>query len=211
MFVNADTLCRKYRRAYSGLLRMMISTVKVALSKLRPGSPPGLRIAFVVITVGTAALLRWELRGFFGDNVLFITFYPAVAIVALIAGGRAGAAATALSALAADWLFVEPNSNLSINRVGDIIALALFCISGVVISAMAGMLGRARQREVEATEREKAARALRLSEELLNFHIENSPLAVIEREAVFRLSRWSGEAERIFGWRAEEVLGQALG
>jgi PAS domain S-box-containing protein len=41
---------------------------------------------------------------------------------------------------------------------------------------------------------------------MLNFHIENSPLAVIEWDSDFRVSRWSGSAEKLFGWTAEEVL-----
>ena len=42
-------------------------------------------------------------------------------------------------------------------------------------------------------------------------HVENTPLGVIEWGPDFRLSRWSAEAERIFGWRAEEVLGKRMG
>ncbi len=42
----------------------------------------------------------------------------------------------------------------------------------------------------------------------LSFHVENSPLGVIEWDAEFRVSRWSSEAERIFGWEAREVVGK---
>ncbi|MCY7275301.1 MAG: PAS domain S-box protein, partial [Phormidesmis sp. CAN_BIN44] len=44
----------------------------------------------------------------------------------------------------------------------------------------------------------------------LTFHVENSPLAVIEWDHNFRVSRWSIEAERIFGWRAAEVIGRGF-
>ena len=37
-------------------------------------------------------------------------------------------------------------------------------------------------------------------------HLENSPLAVIEWDSDFRVSRWSESAEALFGWRADEVL-----
>jgi PAS domain S-box-containing protein len=40
--------------------------------------------------------------------------------------------------------------------------------------------------------------------------LENSPLAVIEFDAQLRISRWSWAAERVFGWRAEEVLGKGM-
>lgn len=40
----------------------------------------------------------------------------------------------------------------------------------------------------------------------LQSHVENSPLAVIEFAPDYQVIRWSGEAQRIFGWSAEEVL-----
>ena len=42
----------------------------------------------------------------------------------------------------------------------------------------------------------------------LSSHMDNTPLAVIEWDAEFRAKRWSGQAEAIFGWSAEEVLGK---
>lgn len=39
------------------------------------------------------------------------------------------------------------------------------------------------------------------------FHMDNSPLAVIEWSADIVIQRWSGQAEAIFGWKAEEVVG----
>jgi PAS domain S-box-containing protein len=42
----------------------------------------------------------------------------------------------------------------------------------------------------------------------LTSHLENSPLAVIEWDSDFRVSRWSESAEALFGWKAEEVFGK---
>ena len=42
----------------------------------------------------------------------------------------------------------------------------------------------------------------------LAFHVESSPLAVIEWDSDFRVSRWSASAERLFGWKAEDVIGK---
>lgn len=42
--------------------------------------------------------------------------------------------------------------------------------------------------------------------ELLNRHLENTPLAVIEWDNQFRVIRWSKMAEFIFGWKSTEVL-----
>ena len=42
----------------------------------------------------------------------------------------------------------------------------------------------------------------------LAFHVENTPLAVIEWDHEFRVLRWSPAAQRLFGWKADEVLGK---
>jgi PAS domain S-box-containing protein len=56
------------------------------------------------------------------------------------------------------------------------------------------------------TERKQVEEELRNAHQKLSFHVENTPLAVIERDRDFRVTRWSSAAERIFGWRAEEVM-----
>ncbi|CAM3438579.1 PAS domain S-box protein [Halomonas lysinitropha] len=43
--------------------------------------------------------------------------------------------------------------------------------------------------------------------ELLSFHLDNLPLAVIEWDSDFRITRWSRHAETLFGWPAEAVIG----
>lgn len=42
----------------------------------------------------------------------------------------------------------------------------------------------------------------------LTFHVENSPLAVIEWDEQFRVKWWSSQSEKIFGWKAEELMGR---
>ncbi len=39
-------------------------------------------------------------------------------------------------------------------------------------------------------------------------HLENTPLAVVETDADFRIREWNPAAERIFGYRRDEVLGR---
>jgi PAS domain S-box-containing protein len=44
----------------------------------------------------------------------------------------------------------------------------------------------------------------------LSLLIDNSPLAVIEWDTDFRIQGWSHQAEKVFGWKAEEVLGKSI-
>jgi PAS domain S-box-containing protein len=60
----------------------------------------------------------------------------------------------------------------------------------------------------DITERKRAAEEAQEAHQRLTFHVENSPLAVIEWDSDFRVSRWSASAERLFGWKADEVLGK---
>lgn len=63
---------------------------------------------------------------------------------------------------------------------------------------------------INITERKQAEEALRQALQKLNFHVENSPMAVVEWNRDFRVIRWSVGAERILGWKAEEILGKCL-
>jgi len=63
---------------------------------------------------------------------------------------------------------------------------------------------------VDITKRKQAEKQLEELTQRLSYHIDNSPLAVIEWGPDMRLTRWSGAAERIFGWRADEVLGRRM-
>ena len=60
----------------------------------------------------------------------------------------------------------------------------------------------------DITARKQAEEAANTAYRQLAFHVESSPLAVVEWDSDFRVSRWSASAERLFGWRADEVIGK---
>jgi PAS domain S-box-containing protein len=62
----------------------------------------------------------------------------------------------------------------------------------------------------DITDSKRAEEQLRELTRRLTYHVDNSPLAVIEWGPDMRLTRWSGEAEKIFGWKADEVLGKRM-
>jgi PAS domain S-box-containing protein len=57
--------------------------------------------------------------------------------------------------------------------------------------------------------RTKAMNRARLASSHLHYNIENSPLAMIEWDRYFRVVRWTKQAEELFGWKTEEVLGKS--
>lgn len=62
--------------------------------------------------------------------------------------------------------------------------------------------------QTDISARRQADTELREALQKLSFHVDNSPLGVIEWDREFRVAGWSSGAERIFGWSAAEVLGK---
>lgn len=64
---------------------------------------------------------------------------------------------------------------------------------------------------IDITERKRDEEALRQAYQRLQSYIAYSPLAIIEWDIEMRVVSWSPQAERLFGWKAEEVLGKHPG
>jgi PAS domain S-box-containing protein len=60
----------------------------------------------------------------------------------------------------------------------------------------------------DVTDQKLAERRLREAYRKLDFHIQNTPLAVVEWEHGTHIARWNGQAEAVFGWSAGEVIGK---
>lgn len=60
---------------------------------------------------------------------------------------------------------------------------------------------------IEVDELRRTRDALDRSMQEIAIYLENSPLAVIERDRDGRIRRWAGQAERIFDWTGADVLG----
>jgi diguanylate cyclase (GGDEF)-like protein/PAS domain S-box-containing protein len=64
---------------------------------------------------------------------------------------------------------------------------------------------KVQQRELQAKQEE-----LRLANWMLSSHLENSPLAAVELDSDLNIRRWSERAERLFGWRRDQVMNRSL-
>jgi len=62
----------------------------------------------------------------------------------------------------------------------------------------------------DITERKHAEELANEAHQRLSSYVENTPLAVIEWDQEYRVSRWLPSAERLFGWKAEEVIGKTV-
>jgi two-component system cell cycle sensor histidine kinase/response regulator CckA len=62
----------------------------------------------------------------------------------------------------------------------------------------------------DITQDKRAEALLHENEERLRSHVENSPMAVVEWDKNFVVTRWTGESEKMFGWSADEVVGRKI-
>jgi PAS domain S-box-containing protein len=98
---------------------------------------PFARYAMAVVVVAASFLLRHFLvRGLGLAMPPFITFFPAIIIVAVLAGLGPGLLATALAALAAAY-FILPPYGFAVADISDAVALVLFATMGVLICLLA--------------------------------------------------------------------------
>lgn len=134
--------------------------------------PVGVRLILrrCVVAVGAAAaavLLRAALDPLWGSKLPLLTFGGAVMVSAWFGGLWPGLLTTALCALAIDYFWMAPTGSLAVADTGDIVALALFLLIGLLISGLNEALHIARRR-LEAAAREAeghAAERLRAEEE----------------------------------------------
>ncbi len=181
-----------------------------------------------VAAVAMALLLHLAMEQYLGLVVpLFLTFYPAIMLVAVMAGFWPGILATTLSALSAQYWLVAPRWSFGVESTSEAVALAFFAGMGLFMSLVAENHRRNIQK-VAAYEKERALRdALLQSEKLAALgrmaatiaHEINNPLAAAmnsvflaetsaERPESVReyLTLADGELRRI-----SQITGQVLG
>jgi PAS domain S-box-containing protein len=62
----------------------------------------------------------------------------------------------------------------------------------------------------DITERKAAEESIAALTRHLEAHLGNTPLAVVEFSPEFRITRWSGESESLFGYSASEAVGKTF-
>jgi PAS domain S-box-containing protein len=171
------------------------------------------RYGLAMAAVGLSVLVRLGLRRVLGQDMAFITFYPSVALVGMVAGGWPGVVATLLSALAADWLVLAPSGQLlGFRSPGAMVSLGLFLASGAVVSATAEMLAQVREAERQSVARaRRAEQEQRESEERLRLATEAAGMFSWEHDLKIHAVRWSANAAQVIGCPAEALRAEAAG
>ena len=113
-------------------------------------------VVAIALIVAAAALRLWLLHAL-GVRLAWLTFYPAVMIVALYGGGSAGLLGTFLSCLTVWLLLPVFVAQPFIRDSGDWLGMAVFFITCTMISGVAETMHRARTRAAQVKEQFEAA------------------------------------------------------
>jgi two-component system, sensor histidine kinase and response regulator len=140
------------------------------MDEQRPSRRVGYGVA--LLATGVTFAIRLILWPVLGDAVPHMAFFPAVLLAAYVGGFGPGLLATVLSAVAANVVFTEPHYKLGIKSLNAAVALPLFVLVAVLMSALSESLHRTRHRLV-AEERARAAESLREAEERFGQMAEN--------------------------------------
>jgi PAS domain S-box-containing protein len=163
-----------------------------------------LRYGFAAAVVAGAAALRQLLESRFGAVPPYILFYPAVVLAATVGNSGPGIFATLLSGSYAEFFLLAPRGEFGIDNIADVIGLIVFISMGLLISGLAGVVYRSKDREHLMIEG-----ALRESEDHFRTVVEGvEDYAIFMLDLQGRIVSWNAGAEHITGWSARETLGK---
>ncbi len=159
---------------------------------------------FALATVGVATLLRYLLGWLIGANLPFVLFYPAILLVAWMAGFGPGVFAVLLSIVSTNFLFSRPvTTAFGLPRDGN--GFLLFSIVGVVISGLTDLFQR-RAKKLQESER-GVERSLKLFRTLIDQ--SNDAVEVIDPETL-RFLDVNQKACQNLGYTREELLAMSV-
>lgn len=174
-------------------------------------TPRSQAIAYLTALIATALglLLRYLLAPHIGERGLYSTFLPSVIFAAYFGGLWPGLLVTLLCTLLGHFMLDDMLTESKDGAVGETVALVLFVITGVFISAMSEALHRA-QRRLLAEERLRADEALRQTEERFRYLVTNSSDVISVFDAEGNILYQTPSVERVLGIAADEFIGKNI-
>jgi PAS domain S-box-containing protein len=152
--------------------------------------------AAAVLAVAAVAI-RLALDPLWGVTLPYITLFPAIMVSAWIGGALPGIVTTVLTALAAEYFWIEPQGSWNVHDKTELIGLGLF----VAIGAFMSVLNEAWRRGIDAVS---------ASEERLRVTIQSLGDAVVATDEQGRITQLNPVAEELTGWTQADAVGRPL-
>ena len=149
------------------------------------------------LAAAAGALARLALLGGSTTKVAYLTFYPVVMIAALFGGVSGGILTSVFCTFTVHYFFVP------LAEAADVLGLAGFLTSCALIIGLTEMLHRAWARVAEI----EAAGAVR---DRLSAIVASSSDAILDKTLDGIITSWNVAAARLFGYSAEEMIGQPI-
>ena len=164
------------------------------------------RHSLAAAVVAVAFGLRLALPARFGSELPpYVTFYPAVMLVALLAGFGPGLLATALTGLLVCYWILPPVGQFAIASPVDRVGLVIFAGMGVLMSVVAELYRRSRDKAA-AYDREAA---VRVSQSRLAAFAEATFEGIAQSEAG-RIVDCNEQLARMLGYSVAELQGMEI-
>jgi PAS domain S-box-containing protein len=150
-----------------------------------------------VLAAGAGVLVRLALLGVSTTKLAYLTFYPMVVLASLI-GGLYGGIFAAIFCVFTIHYFLVPLAD-----AGDMLGLAGFLMSCALVIGVIEMLHRAWKHVAEI----EAAAAVN---QRLSAIVASSSDAIVSKTFDGTITSWNAAAARLFGFSAEEMIGQSV-
>jgi PAS domain S-box-containing protein len=152
----------------------------------------------IAIAAGAAAVMfRLALDPIWGVQLPFITLFPAIMLSAWLGGLGPGLLTTAITAVAAEFYWIEPAHSFAVADNSELVALLVFIAVGVVISSLNEAWRRGTSR-------------IALSEARLNVTLTSIGDGVITTDDRGHVTRLNAVAEQLTGWTSAEAVDRPL-
>jgi len=168
-----------------------------------------LRYGVAVLAVGVAFGLKLLLDPLIVQDVPFLLVFGAIMVSAWYGGLGPGLLATAAAGLATDYFFLYPKGTFSGFSL-EAVPLLVFLLEGTLVCLLTEALRAARSRaESNKLEAERHQERLRRSEEHFRSLVESMrDYAIFMLDPQGRIASWNAGAERLDGYKDEEILGE---
>jgi PAS domain S-box-containing protein len=157
-----------------------------------------------VAAIGVTLLARWLLQPALQNHIPYLMFVLPVSLSAWYGGLCPGLFATFISGFVAELLLVRSHPLAKLDAGVGAIQFILFLFVGLLISWLS------EKRLVEARAAKKSSELLDETGQHLEAMVQASPLAIMVVNQRGEVQLWNPAAERIFGWRAAEVIGRQI-